>query len=110
MAELVKLKVEGAGGTVHKSRCIIHQEVLCANAATSEGIMQTAKRTNVIRSRALNHRCFKTMLQEMHSEFGDVIHRHVTLKSRYCAMVHCSVVHIVLNLTKRYENYCGINI
>jgi hypothetical protein len=60
MVELVKQKVEAVGGTVHKLHCIIHQEVLYAKAANFEGIMETvAKTINFIRSRALNHRCFK---------------------------------------------------
>jgi hypothetical protein len=33
----------------------------------------------------------------------------ITIKSYYCAKVHCSVVQTIWRLTKQ-ENYCGINV
>jgi hypothetical protein len=35
--------------------------------------------------------------------------RPVTLKSLYCAKVHCSAVQTIRYLTKKYDNYCGVN-
>jgi hypothetical protein len=35
--------------------------------------------------------------------------RPITLKSRYCAKIHYSVVQTIWHLTIQYENYCGIS-
>lgn len=53
--------------------CIIHQENLAAQTLKMDHVMNLVVSTvNFIRSRALNHRQFKQMLQEMDSEFTDV--------------------------------------
>lgn len=53
--------------------CIIHQENLAAQSLKMDHVMNLVVSTvNFIRSRALNHRQFKQMLQEMDAEFTDV--------------------------------------
>ncbi|XP_022127415.2 general transcription factor II-I repeat domain-containing protein 2-like [Pieris rapae] len=56
--------------------CIIHQENLAARTTVPEidAIMKTVVNiVNFIRARELNHRKFKSMLQELNSEYGDVL-------------------------------------
>lgn len=53
--------------------CIIHQEALCPKATGFEDVMSTVvKDVNFIRSRALNHRQFKCILDEMGALHEDV--------------------------------------
>lgn len=66
--------------------CIIHQENLAARAANPEleAVMKTVINiVNFIRARELNHRRFKSLLQELGSEHNDVIlHTSVRWLSR----------------------------
>ena len=53
--------------------CIIHQQNLAAQTLNIDHVMNVVVSTvNFIRSRALNHRQFKQLLDEVDSEYGDV--------------------------------------
>jgi len=69
--------------------CIIHQQHLCAKQLNLDYVMsKVVKTVNFIRSKGLNHRQFKAFLEEVGSEFEDVIYfsnvrwlsRHATLQ------------------------------
>ena len=52
--------------------CIIHQDNLCSKVQRFEDIMKkVVQSVNFIRSRALNHRHFKAMVDEFDSKYGD---------------------------------------
>ena len=52
--------------------CIIHQDNLCSKVLRFEDIMKkVVQSVNFIRSRALNHRHFKAMVDEFDSKYGD---------------------------------------
>ncbi|XP_056642617.1 general transcription factor II-I repeat domain-containing protein 2-like [Diorhabda sublineata] len=53
--------------------CIIHQQNLCSKSIRLHNVMNVVVKTiNFIRSRGLNHRQFKTFLDEISSEYNDV--------------------------------------
>lgn len=55
--------------------CIIHQESLCGKALKMEHVMSVITRAvNFIRAKGLNHRQFKSFLEELSSEYGDLPH------------------------------------
>ncbi|XP_047140945.1 general transcription factor II-I repeat domain-containing protein 2A-like [Hydra vulgaris] len=55
--------------------CIIHQEQLCAKVLEMKEVMEIVIQTvNFIRSRGLNHRQFKQLLEDCGSEAEDVIY------------------------------------
>uniref|UniRef100_A0A8D8SJW9 General transcription factor II-I repeat domain-containing protein 2B n=4 Tax=Cacopsylla melanoneura TaxID=428564 RepID=A0A8D8SJW9_9HEMI len=55
--------------------CIIHQVHLCAKKVNFEGVMKVVVKTvNFIKSKGLNHRDFQTFLEQMESEYGDVLY------------------------------------
>lgn len=57
--------------------CIIHQQVLCKNILHMEHVTDfIVKLVNYIRSRGLNHRQFKNLLQDLDSEYKDVIYHN----------------------------------
>ena len=64
--------------------CIIHEEALCAKYANIEDVMLTIVRViNFIRTRALNRREFRVLMDEMNSEYGDLLlHSEVRWLSR----------------------------
>ena len=69
------MKDDGHNHELLKVHCIIHQEALCAKHVTMKEVMETVVKTvNFIRSRALNHRQFQQLLQEMNSEYGDLLY------------------------------------
>ncbi|XP_013908076.1 PREDICTED: general transcription factor II-I repeat domain-containing protein 2-like [Thamnophis sirtalis] len=68
-----KMKSENCTGELTAYHCIIHQETLCGNILKMEHIMGTVTQTiNFIRANGLNHHQFKSFLEEMHSELGDL--------------------------------------
>ena len=64
--------------------CIIHQEALCSKYANIEDVMLTVVRViNFIRTRALNRREFRVLMNEVNSEYGDLLlHSEVRWLSR----------------------------
>ncbi|XP_056642605.1 general transcription factor II-I repeat domain-containing protein 2A-like [Diorhabda sublineata] len=53
--------------------CIIHQQNLCSKSIRLHNVMNVVVKTiNFIRSRGLNHRQFKTFLDEISAEYNDV--------------------------------------
>lgn len=66
-------KVVG-NASIMKYHCIIHQENLCAKSLNIEQVISVVVKTmNFIRSRRLNHHQFQTFLNNLQSEFGDVM-------------------------------------
>ena len=58
-----------------KTHCVIHQEQLCAKKLKMNHVMSVVITTvNYIRSRGLNHRQFKELLQDIEAEYGDVVY------------------------------------
>ena len=57
------------------SHCIIHQENLCTKIVDfAEVIRNVVQCVNNIRARGLNHRQFKAFLDELDSEYSDVVY------------------------------------
>lgn len=66
-------KEKDSTGELISYHCIIHQESLCGKALKMEHVMSTITRAvNFIRAKGLNHRQFKTFLEELNSEYGDL--------------------------------------
>ena len=85
-----KMREEDAGKlTVY--HCIIHQEVLCGKALQMKHVMSSTTRVvNFIRGKGLNHRQFKSFLEELDSEYRDVpYHTEVRWLSRGKALNRC---------------------
>ena len=54
--------------------CIIHQQVLCSKVVNYEHVMKVVIRIiNSIRARALQHRLFKSLLDEVDAQYGDLV-------------------------------------
>lgn len=56
--------------------CIVHQEALCGLSLKLKNVMEkVCKITNLIRggNRSLTHRKFKTFLDKLQSEYGDLL-------------------------------------
>ncbi len=75
LATFVSQKVSECGGKVVKYHCILHQEQLCAKSVGLVDVMRdVVKIVNNIRSRALSHRQFKALMDEMDAQYGDVLY------------------------------------
>eukprot|EP00057_Strongylocentrotus_purpuratus_P033080 XP_790061.2 PREDICTED: general transcription factor II-I repeat domain-containing protein 2-like [Strongylocentrotus purpuratus] len=58
---------------IMRYHCIIHQEALCPKVLGFEEVMNAViKDVNFIRSHALNHRQFKTVLDELDAQYSDI--------------------------------------
>lgn len=58
-----------------KYHCIIHQEALAAQTLDMKHVMDIVVKTvNFLKSRGLNHRQFKTFLEQSEADFSDVIY------------------------------------
>ncbi len=84
LSALVSEKVSKSGGSVLKYHCILHQEQLCAKSIGLKNVMQDVIAiVNNICSKALSHRQFKALLDEMDAQYGDVLyHQEVRWLSR----------------------------
>ena len=57
------------------SHCTIHQENLCSKVLNFAEVMRNVVQyVNYIRARGLNHRQFKAFLDELDSEYSDVMY------------------------------------
>lgn len=55
--------------------CVIHQEALCKSALDMNHVLNVViKLVNSVRSRALNHRQFREFLEELQSEYSDLLY------------------------------------
>lgn len=70
---------------------IKHQESLCGKALQMAHVMSTITRAvNFITDKGLNHRQFKTFLEELSSEYGDLpYHTEVRWLSRGKVLKRC---------------------
>ena len=69
-----KLKAEDANSDVMSFHCILHQESLCKAAQDLRHVIDPiVSVVNTIRARALRHRQFKSLLEDLKAEYGDVI-------------------------------------
>uniref|UniRef100_A0A3B1K4F4 DUF4371 domain-containing protein n=1 Tax=Astyanax mexicanus TaxID=7994 RepID=A0A3B1K4F4_ASTMX len=86
----VKLIEEKVGHPVMKLHCIIHQENLCAKMSNSDfnDVMATvAKVINfLVKRSALTHRQFRSLLEEMDSEYAD-LPLHLAVRWLSCGKV-----------------------
>ncbi|KAF1388875.1 hypothetical protein PFLUV_G00067390 [Perca fluviatilis] len=76
LVALVQKKLEEEG--VEESialHCIIHQQALCSKCLKFDNVMSVVvKCINQIRSKGLKHQRFRAFLEEMESEYGDVLY------------------------------------
>lgn len=84
LATLVSQKVAQCGGKVAQYHCILHQEQLCAKSIGLGDVVRDVIRIiNCIRSKALSHRQFRALLEEVDSQYKDVLyHQEVRWLSR----------------------------
>ncbi|XP_065668179.1 general transcription factor II-I repeat domain-containing protein 2A-like [Hydra vulgaris] len=72
---LIELLKKSINREIISYHCIIHQEQLCAKVLEMKNVMEIVIHTvNFIRSRGLNHRQFKQLLEGCGSEAEDVIY------------------------------------
>ena len=75
LVKLIENEAQISGNTkLMKYHCIIHQDNLCSKSLKIESVMKVVVKTvNFIRSRSLNHRQFQELLDDLDSQFGDVV-------------------------------------
>ena len=67
----------GFSNTIIKLQCIIHQEVLASKVTHLDmtGLMSTlVKIINFVLARGLNHRQFRSLLEEMNVQYQDLVY------------------------------------
>ena len=69
------MKDNGIDHDLLKFHCIIHQEALCAKSSGLPDVMKVVVKTvNIILSRGLNHRQFRNLLDEIESQYSDLLY------------------------------------
>ena len=69
-----KLKAEDANSDVMSFHYILHQQSVCKAALDLRHVIDPiVSVVNTIRARALRHRQFKSLLEDLKAEYGDVI-------------------------------------
>ncbi|VVC32953.1 Hypothetical protein CINCED_3A012313 [Cinara cedri] len=72
---LQKKANENVEHTFHKTRCIIHQEMLCSKVINMTHVIRPVKHmVNFIRSRGLNQRKFSIFLNDLESKYSGLPH------------------------------------
>ena len=72
---LLRDKMQTLGVSIQAIHCIIHQKALCGKRLDMNNVMIiVVKAVNFIRSRALNHRQFKSFLEAMESEYDEFLY------------------------------------
>ncbi|MBN3296755.1 GTD2A protein, partial [Amia calva] len=84
ICELASITTDGAPAMVLNYHCIIHQQALCGKVLNMNDVMDfVVKVVNSIRSRPLQRRLFKTLLDEIDAQYGDLLlHTDVRWLSR----------------------------
>uniref|UniRef100_A0AAV2JGK5 Uncharacterized protein n=1 Tax=Knipowitschia caucasica TaxID=637954 RepID=A0AAV2JGK5_KNICA len=75
LATLVAEKVAKCGGKLNQYHCILHQEQLCAKSiGLGDVVRDVIKIINCICSKALSHRQFRALLEEVNAQYSDVLY------------------------------------
>ena len=73
-----KLKAEDANSDVKSVHCILHHESLCKAAQDLKHVIDPiASVVNTIRERAVRHRQFESLQEDLKAEHGDVIYHNI---------------------------------
>ncbi|XP_068206391.1 general transcription factor II-I repeat domain-containing protein 2-like [Palaemon carinicauda] len=77
-----KIKEDFPSHSVLSFHCIIHQESLCRSSFKLKHVMDPVVRAvNLIRARGLNHRQFRSFLEDIEADFTDVLyHKYPMVK------------------------------
>ena len=118
------LKEMGKTDKLHCFHCIIHQEALSAKLVNLEHVMNVVVNlVNKIRSKALNHRKFRNLLENLHENDTDLLYytevrwlsrgrmikRFFNLRHTVEAFMKLQVRIFVLQLTVKLKSYVIIN-
>ncbi|XP_025116165.1 general transcription factor II-I repeat domain-containing protein 2-like [Pomacea canaliculata] len=72
-----KLTTENPGSDILSFHCILHQESLCKSALDIKHVIEPViSVVNIIKLKALNHRQFKSLLEDMETEYEDVLYHN----------------------------------
>ena len=94
-----ELRVKKSDIAVNHS--IIHQENLCSKILGFEDITKkVVQSVNFIRSQALNHQQFKSILDELDSEYGDLIYF-----LNVCWLGHTATLKKIWDLKSEIKNF-----
>uniref|UniRef100_A0AAV2J0I0 Uncharacterized protein n=1 Tax=Knipowitschia caucasica TaxID=637954 RepID=A0AAV2J0I0_KNICA len=75
LATLVAQKVAQCRSKLNQYHCILHQEQLCAKSiGLGDVVRDVIKIINCIRSKALSHRQFRALLEEVGVQYSDVLY------------------------------------
>ncbi|XP_025086818.1 general transcription factor II-I repeat domain-containing protein 2B-like [Pomacea canaliculata] len=72
-----KLTTENPGSDILSFHCILHQESLCKSALDIKHVIELViSVVNIIKSKALNHRQLKSLLEDLEAEYEDVLYHN----------------------------------